>query len=259
MADQEKEGYWTPLEKWCRDYLLWPLTRPLGIIPQAANLLTIAGFFILLTAVRDFYYYRSLERQIWFLIAAWLTDFFDGPIARNNDSVTAFGTAADHTRDYLLGFWMIFLSLYFTPLSGNFSILMRWIFLLSLLGSFGIILGVWLYLREKRQERKEQFYFEFLNEFLLKDLVTSATARGYTFVFAVGDIFYIAGIFWNSDFYKITGSVMLASHLIILGFYSHEVWRQKYEDRVYKIRKALQTAIKDPEEMLQRIKEWIKE
>ena len=52
---------------------------------------------------------------------------------------------------------------------------------------------------------------------------------------------------------------MLTIQLGILGFYLHEIWWQKYEDRVYKIRKALQTKIKDPEEILQRIKEWIKE
>lgn len=259
MADIEKEGYWTPLEKWARDHLLWPLTRPLGIIPQAANILTIAGFFILVAAIADFYNRRILERQVWFLTAAWLTDFFDGPTARNNNSVTAFGTAADHARDYLLGFWMIYLSLYFTPLTENFGILMYWIFLLSLFGNFGIMCGFWLYSREKRRERNDQAYLVFLKEFLLNDLVTSATARGHTFAFAAGDIFYIAGISWEKDFYKIIGAILLISQLVILGFYLHELWWQRYEDRIYKIRKAFQVAIKDPEEMLQRIKEWIKE
>ena len=259
MADKEREGYWTPLEKMARAHLLWPLTRPLGIIPQAANILTVTGFFILVAAIIDFYYRRQLERQIWFLTFAWLTDFFDGPIARNNNSVTAFGTAADHTRDYFLGFWMIFLSLHFTPSVGNFAILMHWIFLLSFFGSLGIMCEFWLYSRAKRRERKAQPYSIFLKEFLLNDLVTSATARGHTFVFAAGDIFYIAGIAWEKDFYKVIGAILLVLQLVILGFYLHELWWQKYEDRIYKIRKALQSKIKDPEEILQRIKEWIKE
>lgn len=259
MADKEREGYWTPLEKMARDHLLWPLTRPLGVIPQAANILTVAGFLILVAAIIDFYYRRSLGRQIWFLTVAWLTDLFDGPVARNNDSVTAFGTAADHTRDYFLGFWMIFLSWHFTPFSGSFAVLMHWIFMLTLFGSFGIMGGFWFYAREKRRERNNQTYLVFLKEFLLNDLVTSATARGHTFAFAAGDIFYIAGIAWEKDLYKVIGAVLLVLQLVILGFYLHELWWQKYEDRVYKIRKALRVKIKDPEEILQRIKEWLKE
>src|SRR3989338_9488186 len=120
MVPAEKEGYWTPFEKQVRDYIFLPITWPFKFIPHAANLLTLIGFGILIYAIYDFYIYEDYSRQIWLLTAAWLTDLFDGPIARNNNDVTAFGTAADHIRDYFISFWMLSLGFFITAENSNY-------------------------------------------------------------------------------------------------------------------------------------------
>ena len=44
-----------------------------------------------------------------FLIIAIMTDFFDGPMARNNNEVTSLGTYMDHIADWSVILWVIFL------------------------------------------------------------------------------------------------------------------------------------------------------
>lgn len=257
MTDEEKEGYWTPLEKRYRDWFFRPITRILGIIPHAANCLTILGFGILFWAMIDLLYFKNaIGRQVWFLTAAWLTDLFDGPAARNNNDVTAFGTITDHTRDLLLILWMIFLSFYATALLERTAmILMYSILTLTAAGMFGVAIGMYFCQREKRRERPEQPCLEFMREFLLKDLVTTVGARVHTALTAFGMVFYLAGFVWKNEFYFITGAVLMVAQLASLGFYLHEVFQAQYEDRAYKIRMALQRKITELEEMMRRRKE----
>lgn len=258
--NEEKEGYWTPLEKRWRDYLFWPLTWSVKKIPYAANSLTVIGFLILFWAMMDFLYYKQpLNRQIGFLIAAWLTDLFDGPIARNNKNVTAFGTAADHTRDYCLGFWMIFLSFNVTAqlkesLPTTINMIYAILFL-TLAGLMGIIYGNWVFAKEKRLERADQPYALFLQEFLLKDLNTTLTARIHTFILALGYILYLIGANELNFFYLQMGVILLIAQLLILGFYLHELLWQKYEDNTYKLRLKMQNKIKILEEALKKMRE----
>lgn len=252
MDKNPREGFWTPLEKYGRDYLLWPLTRPLGIIPQAANIITLVGFGILGYAIYDFFQNFSFERQIWLLAAAWLTDFIDGPTARNNNSVTALGTIADHVRDYLIGFWMIALS-YYISWSHNYWF-MYWVLSITLAGLFGIMLGNMLFQKEKRRERPNISFFEFYKDFLLRDLVTTITARIQTTVLAFGGVFYIAGEVWGKP-HTNTGIILLLIHLFIIGFYVHEVLQVRYEERAYQVRAALQDEIKKLRARLKRGRE----
>lgn len=252
MEQNSREGFWTPLEKYGRDYLLWPLTRPLGIIPQAANIITIIGFGILGFAIYDFFKSFSFERQIWLLAAAWLTDFIDGPTARNNNSITAFGTVADHVRDYLIGFWMIALSFYISWSHGYWF--MYWILSITIVGLFGIMFGNMLFQKEKRQEKPDISFFEFYKDFLLKDLVTTITARIQTVILAFGGVFYIAGEVWGQS-YTNAGIVLLLIHLFVIGFYVHEVLQVRYEERAYQIRAALQDEIKKLRAKLKQRKE----
>lgn len=257
MADGEKEGYWTPLEKYIRDYLFTPITWILGFIPYAANILTVSRFLIVFWAILDFLFYRNpIERQVWFLTIAWITDLFDGSTARNNNNITAFGTIADHTADFFLTLWMLFLSFYITldffiasPLEELAVITMYAVLLLTTIGMFLVAIGMWLFKRDKRAERPNQPYFEFIQEFLLKDLITTVGARIHTGLAAFGIIFYLAGAIWKNIFYVQVGAVILVVQLFSMGFYLHEIWQARYEDRAYKIRQALEKKIKELEEI----------
>ncbi len=257
MADEEKEGYWTPLEKYVRDYLFTPITLILGFVPHAANILTVSRFLIVFWAMLDFlFYHNPVERQIWFLTIAWITDLLDGSTARNNNDITAFGTIADHTADFLLTLWMLFLSFYLTALLGGLAeIMMFTILSLTAVGTILVALGMWLFMREKRSERPGQPYFDFMREFLLKDLVTTISARIHTGFAAFGIIFYLAGAIWKNTFYLQAGAVILVVQLFFMGFYLHEIWQARYEDRAYKIRQALEKRIKELEEMFKKRKD----
>lgn len=247
--DREKEGYWTPLEKQFRDYLLTPITWPFRFVPQAPNIVTTLGFFVLLYAMWDFFATHDLGRQIWLLAFAWITDFFDGPIARNNHMITALGTALDHARDYCIMFWMIALSFLIAVNTGEIWLLGP-LLTLTVLGLAGVMAGTFLYQREKRKENTELTFGAFIREFLLHELVTTVTARIHTTVLAVGGVLYIAGAVWGSV-YTIAGILFLLLQLFLLGFYIHEIWEVRYEDQAMKIRAMLQRKIEDLEKRLE--------
>lgn len=255
--EAEHEGYWTPLEKYVRDYLLTPITWILGFIPYAANILTVSRFFIVFWAMLDFlFYHNPVERQIWFLTIAWLTDLLDGSTARNNNNITAFGTIADHTADFFLTLWMLFLSFYLTTIFGELAAIMMFTVLsLTAVGTILVALGMWLFMREKRSERSNQPYFDFMQEFLLKDLVTTISARIHTGLAAFGIIFYLAGAIWKNIFYFQIGAIILMVQLFSMGFYLHEIFQARYEDRAYKIRRTLERRIKEFEEIFKKRKD----
>ncbi|MBI2635050.1 MAG: CDP-alcohol phosphatidyltransferase family protein [Parcubacteria group bacterium] len=247
-----KEGYWTPLEKKWRDrfFKRTKITDIFAAIGIRANHLTVVGFVVLIWAIFDLFYFGDdVGRQVWLLAFAWITDLLDGPVARNNNEVTALGTLLDHTRDFLLILWMIFLSIYATKSFGWPALfIMNTILLVTATCMFLILLGTWLYQREKRRERRDQLYFEFMQEFLLNDLVTTIGARFHTGLTAFSMIFYLAGIIWKNNFYLYTGIILLIIQLVSLGFYLHEVFQAEYEDKMYKIRLLLRNKkLKNPE------------
>lgn len=248
MAPKEKEDRWTPLEKQIRDYLFWPLSRPLRSFPQTANCLTISGLLLLFYAIYDFFQVGFHEKQIWLLAAAWLTDLLDGPIARNNKQVTAFGTAADHLRDYLISFWMLVLGFVITARQPLFWPVYS-ILVLTLVGLLMVVAGTLLFAGEKRRERAGQPYRQFFQRFLLEDLVTSVTARIHTAILALGGVFYLAGFHFGEIYSKI-GIVFLTVQLFLLGFYLHEIFQRRFEERTLKLRLALRQKIKELEEKL---------
>lgn len=238
-----KEGYWTPLEKKWRDqfFKLIKITDIFATMWVKANHITALGFAILVWAIFDLFYFRnSIERQIWFLTSAWITDLLDGPVARNNNNVTALGTFLDHSRDFLLILWMIFLSIYVTKsFEWPAFFIMNTIFFVTAICMFLILVGILLYQREKRHERQYQPYFEFMKEFLLSDLVTTINARFHTGLTAFGMIFYLAGVIWKNNFYLYTGIILLIIQLVSLGFYLHEAFQAEYEDKMYRMRLLL--------------------
>ena len=79
-----------------------------------ANIVTGLGWFLLILwfILREFFYgERSPRLDLWFISLVGLTDFIDGPLARNNDDVTVEGTLADYFRDLAFLIYMTFLAL----------------------------------------------------------------------------------------------------------------------------------------------------
>lgn len=79
----------------------------------AANFLTSARFGLLIYALSLFFSNAPLARQTEILFFAIVTDFFDGPLARNNDEVTELGTYLDHTGDWAIAVWVFFLNFWY--------------------------------------------------------------------------------------------------------------------------------------------------
>lgn len=80
----------------------------------AANFLTSARFGLLVYALSLFFSEAPLARQTEILFFAIVTDFFDGPLARNNDEVTELGTYLDHTGDWTIAIWVFFLNFWYS-------------------------------------------------------------------------------------------------------------------------------------------------
>lgn len=258
----EKEGYGTSFEKYIRGWIFRPITWLFRFIPHFANTLTVSRFFITFWAILDFvFYHNPIERQVWFLATGWATDMLDGPMARNNKNVTAFGTIADHTADFILILWMIFLNFYvthgFEVVSMLEKLAIRIMYTILSLITFGMFLvatGMWLFKREKRKERPDQRYSDFMQEFLLKDLVTTAGARIHTSLAAFGATFYLAGVIWKTDTYIYAGAILLVIQLGFMGYNICEIFHTRYKDRMYKMRQMFQRRVADLEELLRRKK-----
>lgn len=81
-----------------------------------ANFLTSARFWLLGLAVLGFFRNETLASQTNLLFIAIITDFFDGPLARNNNEVTELGTYMDHIGDWGVVLWVSFLNFWFGTL-----------------------------------------------------------------------------------------------------------------------------------------------
>lgn len=92
-----------------RDKLLLPLSGGLKKLGISANHITIAGI-IIVTMQNIFMYFGHVTPALIFAVAAFLSDFIDGPRARLKDTktgkneVTGLGTLLDHARDYYEAF-----------------------------------------------------------------------------------------------------------------------------------------------------------
>lgn len=92
-----------------RDKLLLPLSRGLKQIGISANQITVTGL-IIVTIQNIFMYFGHVTPALILAVAAFLSDFIDGPRARLKDQetgkneVTGLGTLLDHVRDYYEAF-----------------------------------------------------------------------------------------------------------------------------------------------------------
>ena len=106
---RHKDDFLTTLEKSWRDALLRPVTAILYKIGITANHITFLGFGVVFISVGSYFLKADLYEQMVFLILGGLTDFVDGPLARNHNNVTILGTWMDHIRDLLLVVWASYL------------------------------------------------------------------------------------------------------------------------------------------------------
>ena len=81
-----------------------------------ANFLTSARFVLWGKAIMLFLVGAPLVEQTHWLFFALATDFFDGPMARLNGEVTELGTYLDHSGDWGVTLWVIFLSFWYGTL-----------------------------------------------------------------------------------------------------------------------------------------------
>lgn len=81
-----------------------------------ANFLTSARFVLWGKAILLFFAGAPLVAQTHWLFFALATDFFDGPMARLNGEVTELGTYLDHSGDWGVTLWVVFLSLWYGTL-----------------------------------------------------------------------------------------------------------------------------------------------
>ncbi|KKS37494.1 MAG: hypothetical protein A3G49_03975 [Candidatus Sungbacteria bacterium RIFCSPLOWO2_12_FULL_41_11] len=142
MAEEETlTSQTTSAEKNVRDKICYPVTQPIwwivwpfrkalswtagrifgertqGILYKKiltpANALTSVRFWLLIEAMIGFFTGATLTEQTKLLFFAIITDFFDGPTARNNNEVTELGTYMDHIGDWSVIIWVIFLNFWY--------------------------------------------------------------------------------------------------------------------------------------------------
>jgi len=106
---RRKEHFLTALEKNWRDAALKPLTNFLWKIGFTANHITVSSFVLILVPIILHNQHQPLLTQLIILAIIGLSDAIDGPMARNNNNVTIFGTWADHIRDGALILWASYL------------------------------------------------------------------------------------------------------------------------------------------------------
>lgn len=82
-----------------------------------ANFLTAARFWLLAESMKLFIAGAPLSPQVTMLFFAIITDFFDGPLARNNDEVTELGTYLDHIGDWGVILWAFLLNFWYDVMS----------------------------------------------------------------------------------------------------------------------------------------------
>lgn len=168
---KRKDDFLTALDKNWRDWLFRPLTNPLYKIGITANHISYLGFVLI--GVTIFLYFKNfpIKWQLLFIALAAFSDMFDGPMARNNNNVTALGTLLDHIRDYTLVAWVTYIIYVYQLLSLQ---------LIAILWGLQLIL-IWIltkdflikYLKELPDEKGKELF----QRFSLNNLQASIIGR----------------------------------------------------------------------------------
>ena len=175
---RHKDGFLTALEKNWRDTALKPLTTLLWNIGITANMVSWFGVAIIISAIWMYFKNFPLETQLLLLLAAAITDFLDGPLARNHNNVTILGTWLDHSRDGFLVAWATYLVYHFKLMDSELLIILWALQLVFLWITFRDFLI--LYLKGVTEEET------LITQFSLSNLQTSLTGRIQFFSWAAG-------------------------------------------------------------------------
>jgi len=240
-----KEDSITTKEKYIRDALLSPiakliwffwalprLLKKIGVSREktltfgAANLMSLAGLLLIIKFWAVFKNEGINPQVFWLVLAAFLTDMIDGPIARIHNEITPLGTILDHLRDYLALFSviiMIFLHFISRP-----DILI----ILAAIALGTIILALAnakMFLARHELFKKHHDIWRIIRDFSLEDYQTSFTGRIHFFTAAAG----VSGLLFFAAYQKewvyFLSYVALLLHVAISGFYINELWQNYYK------------------------------
>ena len=206
---RHKDDFLTTLEKSWRDALLKPVTTILYKIGITANHITFLGLGIVFMSVGSYFLKADLYEQMIFLILGGLTDFVDGPLARNHNNVTILGTWMDHIRDLLLVVWASYLIYGYGLLSLE---------VILIIGALQIALG-WFTLKDflvKYLKGLPADAEEFdLRDFTLGNLQATVFGRAQFFFWIAGYVALFASLIYASAFLATLGAAFIILEIIL--------------------------------------------
>lgn len=188
--------HWTTLgDIDARDKLLWYITRFLHQKGFTANCMTSLGFFFLGTWILlfDILQVRNYWADSTFATIIGLTDFLDGPTARNNNNISAEGTVADYMRD-------LFYVCYLCRVAFEYGMPLP---LVSVVIAFEII-AVCIKLCKVYRHVPKPYCWQKISEFCIDNFQGELSDRLQFTVFCFGaSLFFTAGYFGNTWWFHI--------------------------------------------------------
>lgn len=217
---RHKDDFITALEKNWRDWFFRPLTNLFRLIGISANQITYSGFFLIAAAIWAYFERFDFKWQLLILLLAGLTDAIDGPLARNNNNVTALGTWLDHIRDYSLIAWITYILYMAGTISPQFIAIM-WILQIILIW---IILKDFLkqYLRGLPDGQEPRF----IKNFSLDNMQTTIIGRLQFFFWFSAYMFLLLHIIHPSQTFVIVGQGLILLEIIFAALNISECYQK---------------------------------
>ena len=209
---RRKEHFLTVLEKNWRDAALKPLTTFLWNIGLTANHITVSSFILLLVPIILHAQHQPLTTQLIILAIISLSDALDGPMARNNNNVTVFGTWMDHIRDGVLVLWASYLIYEYHLLSLEVLILI-WALQLLLI-YINLKDFIIKYLKGLPGDEEEVL----VSNFSLDNLQASVIGRLQFFFWTAGYGFLLTAVIMSQQLLVSIGNVFIILEIIFAAF-----------------------------------------
>lgn len=210
----------TQKEKELRDWILYWPTILLYKIGIKANYVTILGFLGAFYLIKMIVLSEPLIWQMYLIIAIWLTDLIDGPLARNNNNITIFGVYADHLRDMFAAMLVIILNFINFTISYHFLIFLIFVNLMII---FYNLRKFWL-----RKQMVEKLDYEFIKNYALSDVQTTLLGRLNFFFLCTSLTLPLAALIFKSSILFTISEISYIFSFIISGLYLRETWDDYY-------------------------------
>lgn len=235
------DSFATKKEKELRDWILYWPTRLLYKIGIKANYITILGFIGILYLIKMIIYKESLVLEIYLIIAIWISDLIDGPLARNNNNITILGTYMDHIRDSLAGLIVIILNFIKHSIPYHFLISLLFINLMVIFYHIRKF-----FLRKKTIKKIDK---KFIKNFALFDLQTSLLGRLNFFFLCTSLTFPLGALAFSQPILYQISEISFILSFVIGGLYLREVWDDYYKEwkrfkKIIKIKRRFKKLIK---------------